>query len=137
MLVCCRFCCCSAIRCIPCQSPNLPRLWQQLHVFLFFLDLPFQYQIRKKESCPAPGPCCVTLRGPPLDSETGWTGELLLNTSLLKWQNYDESIFSAQIKYFNKITIFWEKKGFFWYFLDFIIMFFLHLLTFFEILHHF
>ena len=30
---------------------------------------------------------CVTLRGPPLDSETGWTGELWSKTNLLNWQN--------------------------------------------------
>ena len=29
----------------------------------------------------------VTLRGPPLDSETGWTGELWSKTNLLNWQN--------------------------------------------------
>ena len=35
--------------------------------------------------------CCVrlfvTLKLPPLDSETGLTGEHWLNTNLLKWQN--------------------------------------------------
>ena len=30
---------------------------------------------------------CVTLRVPPLDSETGWTGELWSKTNLLNWQN--------------------------------------------------
>ena len=30
---------------------------------------------------------CVTLRPPPLDSETGWTGELWSKTNLLNWQN--------------------------------------------------
>ena len=30
---------------------------------------------------------CVTLRGPPLDSETGWTGELWSNPVLLILQN--------------------------------------------------
>ena len=53
----------------------------------FFLPISEVYNgtisLRKKESCPAPAPCCVTLRGPPLDSETGWTGELWLNTNLL------------------------------------------------------
>ena len=29
----------------------------------------------------------VTLRVPPLDSETGWTGELWSKTNLLNWQN--------------------------------------------------
>ena len=31
--------------------------------------------------------CSVALRVPPLDSETGWTGELWLKTNLLNWQN--------------------------------------------------
>ena len=31
--------------------------------------------------------CSVTLRGPPLYSETWWTGELWSNTNLLKWQD--------------------------------------------------
>ena len=30
---------------------------------------------------------CVTLRGPPLDSETGWTGELWSNPVLLILEN--------------------------------------------------
>ena len=29
----------------------------------------------------------VTLRPPPLDSETGWTGELWSKKNLLKWPN--------------------------------------------------
>ena len=32
-------------------------------------------------------PSCVTLRGPPLDSETGRTGEFWSKTNLIKWQN--------------------------------------------------
>ena len=32
-------------------------------------------------------PSCVTLRGPPLDSETGWTGELWSNPVLLILEN--------------------------------------------------
>ena len=45
--------------------------------------------IRKKESCPAPAPAAVyvTLRLPPLDSETGWTGELWSNPVLLILEN--------------------------------------------------
>ena len=34
-----------------------------------------------------PPPPSVTLRVPPLDSETGWTGELWSKTNLLNWQN--------------------------------------------------
>ena len=36
----------------------------------------------------------VTLVLPPLNSETGWTGELWSKTNLLNWQNKDNSLFS-------------------------------------------
>ena len=35
----------------------------------------------------AAAPMHVTLRGPPLDSEMGWTGKLWSKTYLLNWQN--------------------------------------------------
>ena len=35
----------------------------------------------------------ITLRIPPLDSETGWTGELGSNPVLLIFENLDHSIF--------------------------------------------
>ena len=41
--------------------------------------------IRKKESSPAT--VYVTLRGPPLDSEMGWTGELWSKTKFLILEN--------------------------------------------------
>ena len=44
----------------------------------------------------------VTLRLPPLDSETGWTGELWSNCVFLVLENYDNSI----LFFFN-----WPKKG--------------------------
>ena len=37
----------------------------------------------------------VMLRPQTLDSETGWTGELGSSTNLLKWQNYENLIFSS------------------------------------------
>ena len=37
-------------------------------------------------------PPSVTLTVPPLDSETGWTGELWSKTNILNWQNSDNSI---------------------------------------------
>ena len=48
--------------------------------------------IRKRKYSPAtttaaPTAVYITLRVPPKDFETGWTGELWLNTKLLKWQN--------------------------------------------------
>ena len=42
-------------------------------------------KIRHKDFRPSDS--SVTLRGPPLDSETGWTGELWSKTNLLNWQN--------------------------------------------------
>ena len=47
-----------------------------------------------KQGFPFVCPLCfyVTLRGPLLDSETGWTGELWSKTNLLNWQNYENSI---------------------------------------------
>ena len=38
----------------------------------------------------------VMLMLPPLDSEMGCTGELWSNIYLLKWQNYDNSMFYLQ-----------------------------------------
>ena len=58
----------------------------------------------------------VTLRLPPLDSETGWTGELWSNTNLLIQQN----IFFS-IKKFLPPKIIDLKKGYF--FLDFLQIF--------------
>ena len=48
--------------------------------------------IRKEKYRPATTPAAaapmyVTLRGPPLDSEMGWTRELWSKTNLLNWQN--------------------------------------------------
>ena len=44
--------------------------------------------IRKENFCPATSlaaaPMSVTLKGPPLDSETGWSGKLRSKTNLLK-----------------------------------------------------
>ena len=45
----------------------------------------------------------VTLRLPPLDSETGWTGELWSKTNLLIWQNYDKTFFCAAKKKLQKM----------------------------------
>ena len=53
----------------------------------------------------------VTLRGPPLDSETGWTGELWSKTNLLKWQNQQNCIFFQQHQ--RCLTFFRIKKGIF------------------------
>ena len=47
--------------------------------------LPQSY-IRHKDICPSPS-FSVTLRTPPLKSETGWTGEHWSKTNLLNWQN--------------------------------------------------
>ena len=65
-------------------------------VGLFFLALRFdtklmvgnlkQSYIRHEDFCPLFG-LCNAQGTPPLDSETGWTGELWSNTNLLKWQN--------------------------------------------------
>ena len=50
------------------------------------------------------------LIGPPLKSETGWTGELWLNPVLLILKNLDDSIFSyRQKKIFSKQKI--NKKN--------------------------
>ena len=51
-----------------------------------------QSKIRKKEFCLAPA-VYVTLRAPPppLDFETGWTGELWSKTNLPNWQNLENS----------------------------------------------
>ena len=52
-----------------------------------YTDLPqeyYQYPILDTRISVRP---CVTLTVPPLDSETGWTGELWSKTNLLKWQN--------------------------------------------------
>ena len=38
-------------------------------------------------------PSSITLRPPPLDSETEWTAELWSKTNLLNWQNYGKSLF--------------------------------------------
>ena len=47
--------------------------------------------IRKEKyrpaTTPAAAPMYVTLRVPPLDSETGWSVELWSKTNLLNWQN--------------------------------------------------
>ena len=43
--------------------------------------------IRHKDFRPSVRPPSVTLTVPPLDSETGWTGELWSKTNLLQWQN--------------------------------------------------
>ena len=44
--------------------------------------------IRHKDFLRPPPSCSsVTLRGPPLDSETGWTGKLWSKTNLLIWKN--------------------------------------------------
>ena len=40
----------------------------------------------------------VTLRVPPLDSETGWTGELWSNRVLLILENLEDSIFKKNLK---------------------------------------
>ena len=41
-----------------------------------------------------PSVLCPSRSGdPPLDSETGWTGEIWLKTNLLNWQNKKNSIF--------------------------------------------
>ena len=43
----------------------------------------------------------ITLRVPPLKSETGWTGELWSKTYLLNWQNEENSIFFSKKIFFN------------------------------------
>ena len=53
--------------------------------FFKFLDffIFLQSKIRHEDFRPS----FVTYRLPPLDSETGWTGELWSKTNLLIWQN--------------------------------------------------
>ena len=43
----------------------------------------------------------VTLRVTPLDSETGWTGELWSKTNCLNWQNKEITFFLAKKKIFS------------------------------------
>ena len=45
----------------------------------------------------------------PLDSETGWTGELWSKTNFLKWQKSYNRIFFGEAKYVRKKFIL-EKK---------------------------
>ena len=47
----------------------------------------YGYPILDKRISVLGPPPSVTLRLPPLDSETGWTGELWSKTNLLKWKN--------------------------------------------------
>ena len=110
---------------------------------LFFLwnkDLIIQY---KTEGFPASvlrAPC-VTLKGLPLDSETGWTRKLWLKTYLLKWRKNKKIVFVFSLFSVNfflfllNLEIFGEKKiifsdffeifcnfqifDIFWHFLDF------------------
>ena len=46
----------------------------------------FTCNIRGKELCPYCSVSSMTLRGPPLDSEMRWIGQLWAKTNLLKWQ---------------------------------------------------
>ena len=73
--------------------------------------------IRKEKCRPATPttPVYVTLRGPPLDSETGWTGELSSNRVLLILDNSKDSIFFLffSAKFFFKLKKIVKKKGFF------------------------
>ena len=52
-------------------------------ILCHFLCYVLKSNIRHKDF-PA---CSLTLRVPPLNFETGWTGELWSATNLLKWQN--------------------------------------------------
>ena len=56
---------------------------------------------------------CVPLGVPPLDSETGQTGELWSKTNHLNWQNQEYSFFLAKKNIFSKFSYFLqilEKK---------------------------
>ena len=53
----------------------------ELNIWAFYLILDTRISV-----CPLTF-SCVMLRGPPLDSGTGWTGELWSNTNFLIWQN--------------------------------------------------
>ena len=52
----------------------------------------------------------MTLKGPLLDSEMWWTGELWLQTNLINWQKWEKSIFFLCEKNNNKVFRFFEKK---------------------------
>ena len=55
------------------------------------------------------------LRGPPLKSETGWTGEFWLNRVLLILENYEDRIFLSKI-FLLKFFKLKKKNEFFWQF---------------------
>ena len=76
-------------------ASNHKKLSTEVLVELAFSNLKNQLlrsYIRKENYRPATSPAAaapisVTLRGPPLDSETGWSGKLRLKTHLLNWKN--------------------------------------------------
>ena len=71
------------------------------------------YPILDKIMCPPPPPP-VTLTVPPLDSETGWTGELLSKTNSLKKQKIRGNLekMKEKIKQYIYIYLF-QLLGFF------------------------
>ena len=81
------------------------------------------------------------MRLPPLDSETGWTGELWSKTNLINWQNQGNSIFfsSTIFDHFWQFLKFFGFLLIFEFFLDFLDFFldFLGFLRFFEIFSDF
>ena len=70
----------------PQWSPGISMLWVNLTVLIkdWMLNPKLDTRISFVRSSVRSS---VTLRGPPLDSETGWTGELWSKTNLLNWQN--------------------------------------------------
>ena len=87
----------------------------RVNVFVYSTDycnpsldrrLSFYYPILYTRTSVCPFVCflcsSVTVRPPPLDSETGWTGELWSKTNLLNWQKYGNSIFFSSFFFCKK-----------------------------------
>ena len=81
---------CNAVFYQRCRNMRLCNQWS---CKIWFASV--KSKIRKEKYCSAtPMYVCtyVTLRVPPLDSETGWSGKLWLNTIILKLENEGDSI---------------------------------------------